>query len=62
MEGASSGRPFFWYSPLLRIEVILQPTHHKRKLEIEFYAEYFRNADCYGGLDRMFEVAETGGR
>ena len=37
----------------------LQPTHHKRKLELEFYTEYFRHADCYGSLDRMFEAAET---
>src|SRR5687768_14764900 len=46
----------FWYSPLLELEVTLQATHQKRDLELKFYAEYFKNADCYGDLNRMFEI------
>lgn len=25
---------------------------------MDFYAEYFRNADCYGDLNRMFEIGK----
>jgi len=46
----------FWYSPLLQLEVTLQPTYHKQKAELEFYEEYFQHASCYGELDRMFAV------
>jgi hypothetical protein len=46
----------FWYSPLVKIEVILQPTYHKETLEIKFYEEYFKYAECWGSLDRMFEI------
>ncbi|HEY6392789.1 MAG TPA: PIN domain-containing protein, partial [Bryobacteraceae bacterium] len=49
----------FWYSPLVKLEVILQPTHRRRKAELEFYEEYFSHASCWGNLDRMFEI---GGR
>jgi len=47
-----------WYSPLLRLEVTLQAEHQKNKLELEFYSEYFRHANCYGDLNRMFEIGE----
>lgn len=46
----------FWYSPLVRLEVILKPTHHQRRTELEFYEEYFSHANCFGDLDRMFEI------
>jgi len=46
----------FWYSPLLKLEVTLQPTHHKQTVELAFYEEYFRNANCYGDLNRVFEI------
>jgi hypothetical protein len=46
----------FWYSPLLRLELILQPTHQRRKIELAFYEEYFEHANCYGDLNRMFEI------
>jgi hypothetical protein len=46
----------FWYSPLLRLEATLQPFHHNRKLEMEFYQEYFKNAECFGDLNRIFEI------
>jgi len=46
----------FWYSPLLKLELILQPSHEGRSLELEFYNEYFRVAGCYGDLNRMFEI------
>ena len=46
----------FWYSPLLELETILQPSHNNRKLEMEFYREYFKNATCFGSLDRIFEI------
>jgi hypothetical protein len=46
----------FWYSPLLELEVTLQAAHHKQKLELEFYREYFRNGDCFGDLNRIFEI------
>jgi hypothetical protein len=46
----------FWYSPLVKMEVILQPTYHKETLEVRFYEEYFKYAQCWGNLDRMFEI------
>ena len=46
----------FWYSPLLNLEVTLQAIHHKQKEELSFYDEYFRNANCYGDLNRMYEI------
>ena len=46
----------FWYSPFSRLEVILQPTKEKRKDELRFYEEYFSHANCYGALDRIFEI------
>src|SRR5690242_394635 len=46
----------FWYNPLLHMEVMIQPTYHKKKLELEFYNEYFNNANCFGDLDRMFQI------
>jgi hypothetical protein len=48
----------YWYSPLLRLEVILQPSHYGYALELEFYKEYFSHANCYGDLDRIFTIAE----
>jgi len=48
----------FWYSPLLRLELILQPAHEGRSLELEFFKEYFKVAGCYGDLNRMFEIGE----
>ncbi len=49
----------FWYSPLLRLEAILQPSHYRFVLELEFYKEYFKHANCYGNLDRTFEIGEA---
>jgi predicted nucleic acid-binding protein len=49
----------FWYSPLLKLEVTIQPAYQKHTLELQFYNEYFKNATCWGNLDRMFEI---GGR
>ena len=46
----------FWYNPLLRMEVTLQPAYHRHRLELAFYDAYFGNASCYGDLDRMFEI------
>ena len=46
----------FWYSPLLRLELILQPTHQRRKLELAFYEEYFQHANCYVDLNKIFEA------
>ena len=46
----------FWYSPFLKLEVVLLPTHEKRKDELAFYEEYFSHANCYGALDRIFEI------
>jgi len=46
----------FWYSPLVRLEVILKPTHHRRRAELAFYEEYFSHANCFEDLDRMFEI------
>jgi hypothetical protein len=39
-----------------KLEVILQPTREKRKDELRFYEEYFSHANCYGMLDRIFEI------
>lgn len=46
----------FWYSPLLRLELILQPTHQRRKPELAFYEEYFHHANCYVDLNKIFEA------
>lgn len=46
----------FVYSPLLRMEVMIQPTFHRHTHEVSFYNEYFKNATCFGDLDRMFEI------
>ena len=46
----------FWYSPLLKMEMLLQPTLEGRKQELAFYGEYFSRANCYGDLDRTFEI------
>ncbi len=46
----------FWYSPLLKLEATLQATYHKGRIELDFYEEYFRVAECYGDLNRIFEI------
>jgi predicted nucleic acid-binding protein len=46
----------FWYNPLLRMEVTVQPAYHKHTSELSFYNTYFSGAQCYGDLNRMFEV------
>jgi predicted nucleic acid-binding protein len=48
----------FWYSPLLRLETVLQAAHHGRKLELAFYAAYFKQANCFGDLNRIFEIGQ----
>jgi hypothetical protein len=50
----------FWYSPILRLEVTLQPAHNRRRLELAFLQEYFSSSssNCFGDLDRMFAIAE----
>jgi len=47
----------FYYSPLLKLEVTLQPTHHGFKRELAFYDLYFDNANIFGNLNHMFEIA-----
>jgi hypothetical protein len=46
----------FWYSTLLKLELTLQPAHQRRKLELAFYDAYFKSADCFGDLNRIFEI------
>ena len=46
----------FIYNPLLKMEVMIQPTYHRHNLELAFYNEYFKNATIFGDLDRMFEI------
>jgi len=46
----------FWYSPLLKLELTLKPTHTRNNLELAFYAVYFKGASCFGALDRVFEI------
>lgn len=48
----------FWYSPLLKLETILLPSHYRNKSELAFYDEYFKHAQCYGDLDRIFEIGQ----
>jgi hypothetical protein len=48
----------FYYSPLVRLEVMLQPTHLRRIKEISFYENIFKTAKIYGNLNHMFEIAE----
>jgi hypothetical protein len=48
----------FWYSPLLRLETMLQPTRENRALEVDFYSAYFSQANCYGDMNRIFEIGE----
>lgn len=38
--------------------MLLEPTHHKRSLELAFYHEYFGVANCFGDLNRIFEIGE----
>src|SRR5579862_4614433 len=52
----SESRFNFVYSPLLRMEVMIQPVYHRRTDEISFYNTYFQSASCWGQLDRMFEI------
>lgn len=40
----------------MRLEVVPHATFNKQYAEVRFYEEYFRAADCYGDLDRMFEI------
>jgi len=46
----------FYYSPLLKLEVTLQPTHHGFTKELAFYDLYFRNSNIFGNLNHIFEV------
>jgi hypothetical protein len=48
----------FVYSPFLRLEVLLLPRYHRRSLEIKFYEEYFKSAQCFGDLNRIFEIGQ----
>lgn len=48
----------FVYDPFLRLEVLLQPTYNGRVLEIQFYQEYFRTAEQFGMLDRIFDLGQ----
>lgn len=48
----------FFYSPVLRLEVTLLAAHHGNRDELLFYSSYFKGANCYGDLDRLFEIAE----
>jgi predicted nucleic acid-binding protein len=46
----------FVYDPLLRMEVMIQPTYHRHTIEVAFYNTYFKNAMCFGQLNQMFEI------
>jgi hypothetical protein len=46
----------FYYSPLLKLEVTLLPTHHGFVKELAFYDLYFRNSNIFGNLNHMFEI------
>jgi len=37
---------------------MLHPTHHRDKLEMDFHGAYFKHADCFGDLNRVFEIGE----
>ncbi|MEX2263090.1 MAG: hypothetical protein WD696_14135 [Bryobacteraceae bacterium] len=41
---------------------MLQASHEKSQLEIEFYNTYFASATCFGNLDRIFEIGEREAR
>lgn len=70
ISAASGERPFkerslavladpghvFVYNPFLQLEVLLKTKFHKRDLEGQFYESYFKSANCYGDLNRMFEI------
>lgn len=49
----------FWYSPLLKLETILLPSHYRNKSELAFYDEYFKHAQCYG---TSIEYLKSGSR
>jgi hypothetical protein len=36
--------------------VLLNAKFNKRDLEVKFYESYFGSAECYGNLDRIFEI------
>jgi hypothetical protein len=50
-------RPVPRLQPLPGLEVTLLPTYHERASELAFYAEYFRAAECFDHLNRIFELA-----
>ena len=52
----------FHYSPLLKLEVTLLAEYHRNQLELQFYNEYFRNATCFGDLNRIFEIGDKEAR
>ena len=51
----------FWYNPLLRMEVTIQPAYQRHSSELAFYNTYFSNATCYGNLNQMFELGYAEG-
>ena len=48
----------YYYSPLVRLEVMLQPSHQFRAEELIFHESFFKTAKIYGNLNHMFEIAE----
>lgn len=37
---------------------MLLPRYNQRPLEVKFYEEYFKSAQCFGDLNRIFEIGE----
>lgn len=48
----------FVYSPFLKLEVLLLPRYHRRSPEVAFYEAYFDSAQCFGDLNRIFEIGQ----
>lgn len=47
---------WFWYSPLVELEVLPKALYNGRKDEAGFYRAYFSEAECYGDLNRTYEI------
>jgi len=50
---------WFYYSPFVALEVLPKAVYHGNTDEAEFYRTYFREATCFGDLDRIYEIASV---
>jgi predicted nucleic acid-binding protein len=46
----------FYYSPLLRLEVMLKPAFLQDEATLDIYRYFFKTATIFGDLNRIFEI------